>query len=184
MAVERVKFSSLEEATPEDYVVLKPFLAAEAKRVPHHILDLFRTQRGDPGALPVDMYTHGLLTGNYAVDEGADEETVIVALLHDAAHDLSRQHHGAAMAEILRPFISQTWINVLQHHTVFQGYYSWHHMGLDRNARDRFKAEPWYGHAVRLASWDQKAFNPHYKARPLEFFKPMLDRFFANPKRA
>lgn len=184
MAREQVKFCALEEATPEDYAILKPFLAAEAKRVPHHVVDLFRSQRGDPGALQVDMFTHGLLTGNYAVDDGADEETVVVALLHDVAHDLSRQHHGNVVAEILRPFVSQTWISVLQHHTVFQGYYSWHHMGLDRNARDKYRQEPWYGHAVRLASWDQKAFNPHYTSRPLEYFLPMIDRLFANPVRA
>jgi hypothetical protein len=30
---------------------------------------------------------------------------------------------------------------IVKHHAVFQGYYSWHHLGGDRNTRERYRAK-------------------------------------------
>jgi len=40
-------------------------------------------------------------------------------------------------AQILRPYIGEETHWVLAHHSIFQGYYYWHHVGKDRNERER-----------------------------------------------
>ncbi|MSO66012.1 MAG: HD domain-containing protein [Alphaproteobacteria bacterium] len=179
----KVKFARLDQATQAEHDLLQPYLAQEKGRTPERMLNLLKSLRGPSGALPVDMYEHNLQTACYAEEAGADEQTIVCALLHDVAHYLSWTDHGNVIAEILRPYISPLNHQVLQHHTVFQGYYSWHFVGKDRHARDRYRAEPWYDAAVRLASWDQRAFDPNYRSRPLEHFVPMVERLFARSGR-
>ncbi|HBM56805.1 MAG TPA: phosphohydrolase, partial [Acidimicrobiaceae bacterium] len=33
---------------------------------------------------------------------------------------------------------------MVEHHGIFQGYYFWHHLGMDRDARDRYADSPHY----------------------------------------
>jgi predicted HD phosphohydrolase len=53
-------------------------------------------------------------------------------------------------------------------------------MGLDRNAREKFKEHPHYQACVDFcANWDQPSFDPKYESRPLEYFEPMLRTILA-----
>ena len=66
------------------------------------------------------------------------------------------------------------------HHGLFQEYYYAHHMGRDRNARDKFKDHPYYQDAVDFCeNWDQKSFDPDYDSLPLEHFEPMVRKLFS-----
>ena len=71
-----------------------------------------------------------------------------------------------------------TWI--VEHHALFQNYYYVHHLGGDRNARDRYRDHPWYA-ACRdfCANWDQNSFDPDYPTEPMARFEPMVRRIFA-----
>ncbi|HYL71131.1 MAG TPA: peptidase, partial [Candidatus Dormibacteraeota bacterium] len=54
-----------------------------------------------------------------------------------------------------------------------------HHLGGDRNARDRFRDHPWYAACEHFcAAWDQSSFDPSYASEPLEFFEPLVRRIF------
>ena len=65
----------------------------------------------------------------------------------------------------------------MQHHGVFQGYYFWHHIGLDRDARDQFAGHEWYDDCAEFCErYDQAAFDPSGETLPLEEFEPMLRR--------
>jgi len=179
--VKKVAFSWLEHSSKEDHQILAPYLAEEKERAWEHLIDLLHTQRGHEGPLLVDMYTHNLQTAAYAERDGADEETVVCALFHDVAHYVSPYTHGRVVAEMLRPFISDTNYWLLVNHTVFQSYYSAHHLGRDRHARERHLGEPWYEAAVRFATWDQRAFDPSFQVPPLDHFLPAVRRVFGRP---
>ena len=74
---------------------------------------------------------------------------------------------------------------IVKHHGVFQGYYFFHHLGLDRNMRDRYRDHPhWRACAHFCAAYDQNSFDPGYDTLPLDFFEPMLRRVFAAPKQS
>jgi hypothetical protein len=64
---------------------------------------------------------------------------------------------------------------MIKHHGTFQGYYFWHHIGLDRNARDRFRDSPHYAYTEEFcAEYDAPAFDRTYRSEPLEHFAPLV----------
>jgi predicted HD phosphohydrolase len=67
---------------------------------------------------------------------------------------------------------------MVEHHGIFQGYYFWHHIGLDRDTRDRFRDSPYYELTEEFcAKYDQTAFDPDYVSAPLEHFEPLIRKF-------
>ena len=55
-----------------------------------------------------------------AYQDGADEEMVVCALLHDIGEVLSPSNHGEIVAGILKPYISEKMHWILGHHEIFQ----------------------------------------------------------------
>ena len=106
----------------------------------------------------------------------------MVALVHDVGEALGPINHGEIAAAIMHPFISEDNYNLLRHHGLFQTYFFGAHLGLDPNARDRFKGEPWYQRTVDFcANWDEVSFDPAYDNEPMATFEPMLRRVLDKP---
>ena len=64
---------------------------------------------------------------------------VVAKLLHDIGHDLAPMNHSQYAASILRPYVSEKNYWIIQHHGLFQTYYSAHHLGGGRNAIENLK---------------------------------------------
>ena len=91
-------------------------------------------------------------------------------------------NHPDVAAAILKPFVSEANHWMVANHGAFQGYYFFHHIGLDRNLREHFKDSPHYEHCAQFCHlYDQAAFDPDYESEPLEFFVPMVERVFSKP---
>jgi predicted HD phosphohydrolase len=177
------RFTRMEDGTKEDYEILariqKPFDGALADRVLEHLRQL----EGSYGGMLVDRLTHSLQTATRAHRDGRDEEYVVCALLHDIGDMLATHNHADLAAAILKPFVSERNLWIVAHHAVFQGYYFWHHVGADRNARERYRDHPHFDATAEFcAHYDQCSFDPDYDTLPLEHFEPMLRRVFAAPK--
>ncbi len=174
-----VSYIRMEDGTEADYLLLRelaePFRKGTADRVLRALEPLHNSYPGDQ----VDRYEHSLQTATRAFRDGADDETVVAALLHDIGDVLAPDNHADYAASVLKPYVSQgtTWM-ILQH-GVFQGYYYFHHYGKDRNEREKFRGHPMFERTVEFcAKWDQMAFDPHYDTMPLEAFKPAVHRIF------
>jgi predicted HD phosphohydrolase len=64
---------------------------------------------------------------------------------------------------------------MLAHHSFFQGYYFWHHLGLDRDGREKFRESPYYDYTEEFcAKYDQVTFDSDYRSEPLEHFEPLF----------
>ena len=86
---------------------------------------------------------------------------------------------------MLKPFVSEENWWMLQHHGIFQGYYFFHYLGLDKNMREQFRGHPSFERtAMFCARHDQNAFDPNYDTMPLEAFVPMVNRVMAQPRRS
>ncbi|MCG8357645.1 MAG: phosphohydrolase, partial [Kiloniellales bacterium] len=65
------------------------------------------------------------------------------------------------------------------------GYYYWHHIGGDRDARERYRGHPHFQACADFCErWDQTSFDPNYDTLPLEAFEPMLRRLLAREPRS
>src|SRR6266436_5557827 len=81
---------------------------------------------------------------------------------------------------VLRPYISEGNHWLIKHHAIFQGYYYFHHVGLDRMEREKFRGHPMFQRTADFCEkWDQNSFDAGYGTMPLEAFEPMLRRLFA-----
>jgi len=177
------RFTRMEDGTKADYELLeriqRPFEQALADRVLEHLGQLGNSY----GGMLVDRLTHSLQSATRAQRDGRDDEYVVCALLHDVGDLLATYNHADLAAAILKPFVSERNLWIVQHHAIFQGYYFWHHVGANRNARDRYRDHPYYADTAEFcALYDQCSFDPDYDTLPLADFEPMLRRVLSVPK--
>ncbi|TQV84675.1 HD domain-containing protein [Exilibacterium tricleocarpae] len=183
MTAKRASFKNFKDSTAEDWQLIAAEYIEFAARLPQRVLDHLRLLEGDYGGFPVDRLEHCLQTATLAHRGGEDEEYVVCALLHDIGDTLGSYNHADVAAAILQPFISEENHWLIKHHQIFQGYDYFHHLGMDRNARDRFKDHPCYERTKRFCDlYDGPAFDPEFESLPLEFFEPMVKRVLASPK--
>ena len=70
-------------------------------------------------------------------------------------------------------------------HGIFQGYYFFHHLGLDRDMREAYRGHPAFEYTAQFCHlYDQAAFDPAYESMPLSAFEPMVHRVFSTVKRS
>jgi predicted HD phosphohydrolase len=181
----RAQFHAMTEGTQDDWAVIAGQAAGFNRGLAARVLDHLRLLDGDFGGFAVDRLTHSLQTATRAHRDGRDEEYVVCALLHDIGDTLGSYNHPDIAAAILKPFVSEANHWMVANHGVFQGYYFFHHLGLDRNLRDQFRAHPCFQHCADFCElYDQAAFDPDYESEPLSFFEPMVERLFAAPRRS
>ena len=174
-----VTFTSMAEGTREDYELLERLEAEFAKGTADRVLAVLRGLAGSLSGYRIDRLEHSLQCATRAHRDGADEEIVVAALLHDIGDLLSPFNHSELAAAVLRPYVSDRTHWIVLHHGLFQSYYYAHHTGGDRHARDAYRDHPWYQDTVEFCHrWDQPSFDPDYANLPLEFFEPMVRRIF------
>ena len=175
----------MERSTVEDWALIAAGFVSFAQKLPDRILAHLRLLDGDYGGFAVDRLTHSLQTATLAHRAGEDEEYVVCALLHDIGDTLGSFNHADIAGAILQPFVSEANQWMVEKHGIFQGYYFFHHIGLDRNAREEFRGHPWFERtALFCEKYDGPAFDPKAETMPLEAFEPMLRRLFVAPKRS
>jgi predicted HD phosphohydrolase len=109
---------------------------------------------------------------------------VVCALLHDIGDTLASANHAQLAATILEPFVSEKSRWIVEQHAIFQGYYFFHHLGLDRNLRERFRGHEWFRDCAEFCEkYDQNSFDPEYETLPLEAFEGALRKVFAAPRK-
>jgi predicted HD phosphohydrolase len=175
-----VSFRRMQDGTREDYLLLDEAERRYAAGVAGRLLaTLGKLEQGVEG-YPVSRLQHSLQAATRAMRDGADQELIVAALLHDIGDDLAPYNHAELAASILRPYVRPEVSWIVAQHGLFQNYYYVHHFGGDRNARDRLRDHPWYASCVHFcAAWDQCSFDPDYRAESLEFFAPMVREIFA-----
>jgi predicted HD phosphohydrolase len=181
--LERARFSAMTEGTAEDWQRISAQFVPFAQKLPDRILTHLKLLDGDFGGFPIDRLQHSLQTATRAQRDGRDDEYVVCALLHDIGDTLGTYNHADIAAAMLKPFVSEQNHWMLAHHGIFQGYYFFHYLGLDRNLRDGLREHPWYAYTEEFcAKYDQNSFDPEYDTLPLEAFEPLVRRVLAAPR--
>ena len=178
----RASFHDMAESTQEDWQIIMshniPFAQNGGKRV----LDHLRLLDGDFGGFAVDRLTHSLQTATRAHRDGRSNDYVVMALLHDIGDTLGAANHPDIAAAILKPFVSEELLWIVQHHGIFQGVNFFHHLGLNRDMREKFRGHEHFAATEEfIDKYDCPAFDPNYDTLPIEFFEPMVMELFKYP---
>ena len=179
---ERAKFREMKEGTKGDWDIIGGEYRAFAKGLPDRVLDHLKLLDGDFGGFPVCRLEHSLQTATRAHRDGRGEQYVVMALLHDIGDTLGSYNHPEVAAAILKPFVTEEIHWICQNHGAFQGYYYFHHLGMDRDLREKFRDHPHFDACAEFCEkYDQAAFDPDYESESLEFFEPMVRRVMEKP---
>ena len=179
----RATFCNMADSTADDWAILSQCSMEFASKLPDRVLAHLRLLEGDHGGFAVDRLEHSLQTATRAHRAGEEEEYVVCALLHDIGDTLGSFNHADVAAAVLRPFVSEANHWMVEKHGIFQGYYFFHYVGLDRNLREQFRGHPHFERTARFCElYDGPAFDPRGEILPLEHFEPMVRRVLAMPR--
>jgi len=181
----KAAFRQMVEGTQDDWMIIAGSALEFNRKLADRVLAHLRLLDGDFGGYAVDRLTHSLQTATRAHRDGRDEEYVVCALLHDIGDTLGSLNHADIATAILKPFVSEQNLWMVEQHAVFQGYYFFEFLGLDKNARERFRDHRWFDYTAEFCEkYDQNSFDPKYDSMPLEAFEPMVRNVFQRPKRS
>ncbi len=181
----QAKFSAMVEGTRDDWMAIAVASQPFAREFPDRLLAHLKMLGADSGGFAVTRLEHSLQTATRAHRDGRDEEYVVCALIHDIGDLLGPSHHAEIGAAILKPYVSEANHWMMDKHGIFQGYYFFHHFGLDRDMREQFRGHPHFESTAQFSHfYDQNSFEPTYESMPLEAFEPMLRRVLAAPKQS
>jgi [1-hydroxy-2-(trimethylamino)ethyl]phosphonate dioxygenase len=183
---------------------MKPEL--DAKTIVPFIADIFE-RRGAEEYLgePVTVSEHMLQGAWFAEQEGASDELVVAALLHDIGHytgefgtytpaDHEDRHHDDAGADLLEPFFPPVVTECVRLHVAAKRYLcatdssyygklspaSVHTLALQGGPMSdqevaQFRTNPFHEEAVRVRLWDEKGKVPGMKTKSFRDYVPLLE---------
>ena len=176
----QASFRALEHSTAADWELLTQAFVPFLNDLPNRIIAQMRELAHDHGGFAVNRLEHCLQTATRACNDGRDEEYVVCALLHDIGDMLAPAAHADLAATILKPYVSPENHWMVEKHGIFQGYYFFHHIGLDRNMRDRFGDHPWFERTAEFCEkYDQPSFDPEFESMALDDFAPMVRKILS-----
>lgn len=182
---DQASFTAMEDGTAEDYSIIGKHHSEFSSQLYKRVLSHLELLKGDTGGFAVDRYTHSLQSATRAYRDGRDEEYIVCALLHDIGDTIASANHAELAATMLEPFVSEENYWIIKHHGIFQGYYFFEHLGLDKNLRDKYKDCPHFDACAEFcAKYDQNSFDPEYDTMDIEHFIPMVKRVFEKPKKS
>ena len=178
--MKKVSFTEMKKGTKDDYLLLdkneKDFAKKTAERILKFLSSLTETLEG----YQVSRLEHSLQSATRALKAGENEEMIVAALLHDIGDELAPMNHSEYAAAILKPYVSEKTHWIVEKHGEFQAFYYAHHLGGNRNKRDKYKGHKYFDACVNFCEkYDQCSFDPNYESYPLERFEPMVRRIFA-----
>ncbi|MCB2110427.1 MAG: HD domain-containing protein [Defluviimonas sp.] len=175
-----VKFTAMKDGDAEDYAFLSEHESDYAARTAERLLGALEGLDESLSGYQITRLGHSLQAATRAWRDGADEDWVVSALLHDIGDIYAPYNHDEYAAAILRPFVREQCAWVVEKHGDFQRLYYAHHLGGDRNTREKYRDHPYFEDCAGFCErWDQSSFDPGHENLPLDFFRPMVERVFA-----
>ena len=178
--MKKVNFTEMKHGSKEDYELLEKYEHNFERETADRLLKYLASQTTTLEGYQITRLEHSLQAATRAYRNNESEEMVVATLLHDIGDELAPMNHSQYAASIIRPYVSEKTYWIINHHGLFQTFYSAHHLGGDRNARDKFKDHKYYQATVDFCEkYDQSSFDPDYKSMTLKEFEPMVKRIFS-----
>ena len=176
----KIKFTEMKQGSKDDYLLLdkyeREYIHGTADRIIMFMRRLNTTLQG----YNITRLELSLQTATRALNDKAEEEMIVATLLHDIGDELAFHNHSEFAASILKPYVSEKTHWIVEKHGLFQLYYYAHHLGHDKNERDKYKGHKYYKDTVNFCeNWDQKSFDPNFKSLPLKEFEPFVKKIFS-----
>jgi len=178
--MEKVKFKQMKDGTKEEYLLLEKYEKKFIEGTPDRLINFMSNLSNTLDGYQITRLEHSLQTATRALNDKADDEMIVAALLHDIGDELAPLNHSEYAAAVLKPYVSEKTHWIVEKHGVFQLYYYAHHLGHDKNEREKYKGHKYYEDTIKFCeNWDQKSFDPNFKSLNLKDFEPYIKKIFS-----
>ena len=177
--MDKVNFTQMKDGSKEDYLLLdkheKKYIEGTAERLLKFMSGLNSTLEG----YKISRLEHSLQTATRAFNDKAGDEMIVAALFHDIGDELAPLNHSEYAAAVLKPYVSEKTRWIVEKHGEVQMYYYAHHLGGNRNQREKYRDHKYYQETIDFCEkWDQKSFDPNFKSLSLKVFEPFVKKIF------
>ena len=177
--MDKVNFTQMKDGSKEDYLLLdkheKKYIEGTADRLLKFMSGLNSTLEG----YKISRLEHSLQAATRALNDKAGDEMIVAALFHDIGDELAPLNHAEYAAAVLKPYVSEKTRWIVEKHGEFQMYYYAHHLGGNRNQREKYRGHKYYQETMDFCEkWDQKSFDPNFKSLSLKEFEPLVKKIF------
>ena len=177
--MEKVKFKQMKDGTKEEYIFLDKYEKKYINNTGDRLLKFMGGLKNTLEGYQITRLEHSLQTATRALKEKASDEMIVACLLHDIGDELAPLNHAECAASILKPYVSKKTHWIIEKHGIFQMYYYAHHLGGNKNEREKFKGHKYYKDTIDFCeNWDQKSFNKNFKSMTLKDFEPYVRKIF------
>ena len=142
--MEKVNFTQMKDGSKEDYLLLDKHEQEYIKGTSNRILKFLNGMNATLEGYKITRLEHSLQAATRALKDNASEEMVVATLLHDIGDELAPLNHSEYSASVLKPYVSKKTHWIIEKHGEFQMYYFAHHLGGNRNLRDKYKDHKYY----------------------------------------
>ena len=175
-------FTRMDESTQEEWQHISEEHMPHIFDMPNRILSMLKQAESLTLGFGTDQLHHALQTATMARRAGAEDEMILISLIHDIGKVINVPNHGQIAAEMIKPYVSEDAYHIIRTHQDFQGEHYYHYMGKPQDLRKQYEKESWYAKATEFTDeWDQAAFDPDYETDSLESFEPLINQFFGAP---
>jgi predicted HD phosphohydrolase len=173
---------ALDDFKARDWQILDAQRAPfQAEHQADQILRFLTGTKDDPTfGYRINNYQHCLQSATMAMQAGYDEETIVVALLHDVGFITCPDMHGEFAAALLGAYVSEKQSWMLVRHGLFQMIHVHERPGNEPDYREKWRGHPYFDWTVEFVDkLDQNAIDPNFENADIEHFRPMVQRIFA-----
>ena len=176
----QVKFTEMKNGSKEDYLLLDKYEKKFAENTGERLLKFMSNLDDTLEGYKITRLEHSLQTATRALNDKADDEMIVAALFHDIGDELAPLNHSEYAAAVLKPYVSEKTHWIIEKHGEFQMYYFAHHLGGNRNQRDKYKGHKYFLDTINFCEkWDQSSFDPNFKSLNIESFRPYVQKIFS-----
>ncbi len=105
--MKKIKIKQIKVGTKDEYLLLdkheKKYIEGTADRIINFMSGLSNTLEG----YQITRLEHSLQTATRALNDKADEEMIVAALLHDIGDELAPLNHSEYAADVIKPYVSE-----------------------------------------------------------------------------
>jgi predicted HD phosphohydrolase len=180
----QAKFRRFDECTAEDAEIFgEEFVKYEAG-LPDRLIAHLKLLDGEFGGFNINRLEHCLQTATRAFRDERSEEYVVCCLLHDIGDILAPANHPGLAAAILKPYVSEANLFMVEEHAPFQGFYYYDKQGRNNQERGKHNKSPHFEYAKEyMELYDMPSFDETYDNMTLEDFAPLIGRVMCAERR-
>ena len=134
----------MSDGTKEEWEHISQEHAPHIMDMPTRVIEMLRQLEGLSLGFGTNQLHHALQTATMAKRAGAEDEMVLISLIHDMGKVVNVPNHGQICAEIIKPYVSDDAYNIIRTHQDFQGEHYYHYLGKPRDLRKNYEKESWY----------------------------------------